>query len=339
MTEAINGRGGNGTAGARLRPLTERILAAFPGPRPLGILVWALVPALNAGANLLLDTGSRSAIWEQRRALVVLNYAALSLAIVITLWGTQRIARRLEALHASTTGMLPGNRRAPFGELNSGVGPLAAAAATALALALSAYAEGGPASAVLRGTTWLVVGIPLWTFMWTYASLQFGLTRLGRERLLPDSSSLDPALGLRPLGDIAFMGLWMLLAWLVPVVLTGLPEVVGVLIGLGVLAAGLAAFFYSLLGLHRQLAEAKARELAIARNLYAEAYEPVRAERTLEALERQRGLLSAADALEKRAEAIHEWPIDEGTVARVLTVATSVVAITVARLILDPLGL
>jgi hypothetical protein len=87
------------------------------------------------------------------------------------------------------------------------------------------------------------------------------------------------------------------------------------------------------------MVEVKASEIAIARELYAEAYEPVQTARTLEALEQQRGLLGAADALEKRAHAIHEWPIDEGTLARVITVATSVVAITVARLILDPLGL
>jgi hypothetical protein len=43
--------------------------------------------------------------------------------------------------------------------------------------------------------------------------------------------------------------------------------------------------------------------------------------------------------LEKRAKAIHDWPIDEGTVARVLTIATSAVAITIGRLILGPFGL
>jgi hypothetical protein len=47
----------------------------------------------------------------------------------------------------------------------------------------------------------------------------------------------------------------------------------------------------------------------------------------------------AADALEKRARTIQEWPVDEGTFARVLTIATSVVAATIGRLILEPLGL
>jgi hypothetical protein len=87
------------------------------------------------------------------------------------------------------------------------------------------------------------------------------------------------------------------------------------------------------------MAEVKASELAFARELYAQAYEPVRAAGTLEALERQRNLLGAADALEKRAQAIHKWPIDEGTVAWVIGITTSVIAVTIARLILSPLGL
>ena len=87
------------------------------------------------------------------------------------------------------------------------------------------------------------------------------------------------------------------------------------------------------------MVDVKASELAAARELYAQAYEPVLTARTLEALERQHRLLGAADALEKRAQAIHEWPIDEGTMARVITIATSVIAITIGRLILEPLGL
>jgi len=83
----------------------------------------------------------------------------------------------------------------------------------------------------------------------------------------------------------------------------------------------------------------KARELEFARTLYAQAYESVRTERTVDALERQHHILQAADVLERHAREIHDWPIDEGIVARVITIATSVVAITVARLILDPIGL
>jgi hypothetical protein len=114
---------------------------------------------------------------------------------------------------------------------------------------------------------------------------------------------------------------------------------VGVAIGGAVLIGAIATFVLSLLRLHRQMVEVKANERAIARALYAEAYEPVRTAPTLDALERQHRLLGAADALEKRALAIHEWPIDEGTLARVITIATSVIAVIIARLILDPIGL
>lgn len=303
------------------------------------MLAWALVPWLNAGANLLLDTGGTSAVWEQSRTLVVLNYAALSVAVVITVWGSGRIARRLESLRATTSKVLEGDPTERFREMNSVAGPLLASAAAAFAFAVSAFLRDGWTSAMLRGATWFVIGIAIWTFLWTYASLHVGLDRLGRERLLPEAARVDPGLGLRPLGDVAFMGLWMLLAWMVPILLTGLPDIVGIAIGVVVLGGGLAAFFLSLFRLHRQMVAVKASELETARRLYAEAYEPVRSASSLEALDAQRQLLGAADALESRAGAIHEWPIDEGTVARVITIATSVVAITIGRLILDPLGL
>jgi hypothetical protein len=336
MTEAISATAPGRTS--RLRPLTERILAAVPGPRGLWLIVWALVPSLNAGANLLLERGARSAVWDQSGTLIVLNYAAVSAAVVVTLWGTGRIARRLEELRGEAKDLeLP--TRQPFHDVNRVFVPLVAAGVTAAAFATTTLIEDGWTAAVLRGATWLIVGVPLCTFLWTYASLQLGLHRLGQAHLSTDAIRAGPSLGLRPLGDLAFMGLWMLLAWLIPLVLTGLPEAVGVVIGLFVLAAGLATFFLSMLRLHRQMAEVKGRELATARDLYSQAYEPVRASPTLETLERQAGLLGTAAALEKRASEIHEWPIDEGTWARVITIATSVTAITIARLILDPLGL
>ena len=183
--------------------------------------------------NLLLDTESKSAVWNQSSTLVMLNYAALSIAIVLALWGANRIARRWEDLRPTMAKVLANSdRREPFRELNSVLGPLFASGATAIVFAASALAHDGWIPALLRGATWVVVGFALWTFLWTYASLQLGLDRLGRERLLADAARVDPGLGLRPLGDVAFTGLWMLLAWLFPVLLTGLPDVVGVAIGL-----------------------------------------------------------------------------------------------------------
>ena len=77
MTEAVSAPGP--PAIDRLRPLTKRILASLPGSRVLWIVVWAFVPWVNAGINLLVEPEDRSAVWEQGRLLVVLNYAAVSL--------------------------------------------------------------------------------------------------------------------------------------------------------------------------------------------------------------------------------------------------------------------
>ena len=322
---------------AALRPLSERALARLAGPRAVWIASWALVPWLNAGANLLLGSERTSAIWEQSTLLIVLNYAALSFASGFTLWGAGHLARRVNALRSAVE--LPRDDPEPFRGMNSVIGPLVVSATAAIVFAVSTYAQDGVAPALIRGATWFLIGVPMWSYVWVYASLLLGLNRLGRERLVPDAVRIDPGLGLQPLGRIASTGLWMLLIWLVPVLLTGLPDVAGVVIGMVVLAGALGTFFLSLFGLHRQMVETKASELEIARDLYAQAYAPVRAEPTLAALERQRTLLGAADALEKRASAIHEWPIDEGTSARVITITTSVIAMTIGRLILDPLGL
>jgi hypothetical protein len=206
----------------RLRPLSERILASLPGRRWAWIVAWALVPWLNAGANLLLDTGERSAIWEQSRTYVIHNYAALSLAVVITVWGAQRIARRLEAIRLETSKVLSADVREPFREMSSEAGPLLLSAGAAVAFGISALVRDGWTPGILRGATWLVLGVAFWTFLWTYGSLQLGLHRLGRERLATDAARLDPGLGLEPLGRVAFTGLWLLLAAFVPVVLTRL---------------------------------------------------------------------------------------------------------------------
>jgi hypothetical protein len=236
-----------GDAGKRpvtydLHPLTERLLSRLPGPRVLWIVLSALVPAMNAGANVLLGTGGTSAVWEQNDLLVILNYAALSLAMLITLWGTSRIAGRLETLSPA----FGADARERFGAMNSVRGPVVLALVTAVAFGVALERDGWTA-AFLRGVTWLILGIAIWTFLWTYASLQLGLDSLGREDL-PSGPSVDPSLGLCPLGDVAFMGLWMLLVWLVPVVLTGLPDVPGVVIGLLVLAGGVGGSSYRLSG-------------------------------------------------------------------------------------------
>jgi hypothetical protein len=174
---------------------------------------------------------------------------------------------------------------------------LLGAAATAVAFGITALVEDGVIAAVVRGATWLILGAALWAFLWTFTSLQLGLYRLGAEPI-GEEARMDPGLGLGPLGDVAFTALWILLAWLVPLVLTGLSDVVG--FGVGVLTAVLATFFLSLVRLHHRMVEAKSEELAFARELYAQAHAPVRERPSLEtfgaAAQLARGRRRARDA-------------------------------------------
>jgi hypothetical protein len=87
----------------------------------------------------------------------------------------------------------------------------------------------------------------------------------------------------------------------------GLPALVGLVLALVILCGGVAGFFLSMFRLHRQMAAVKQREISVTRDLYGTAYGPVRKTRGLEVVERQQGLVGAAEALEKRARAIQEW--------------------------------
>jgi hypothetical protein len=152
----------------RLRPLTDRILEALPGPRIVWACLWALVPWLNAGANLVLGEDQTSAVWEQTTVLIVLNYAAISFGVLLTLWGTNRVARRVERLRTSVASE-------PFGAINSVAGPVALAVLASLVFGGSALARDGWAAGFVRGGTWFILGVALFTFVWVYGSLLLGL--------------------------------------------------------------------------------------------------------------------------------------------------------------------
>jgi hypothetical protein len=272
----------------------------------------------------------------------VLDRTAVTFAVLLSLWGTARITDDLRTLGPSLARVIeqdePDVERL-FDGIDRTMVPLLVTAAAAVVLPLDEVLGGEPAAAVIQAATWLIIGIPLGTAIWVYLTLQVGLNRLGRGQLTLQGYRGDRSLGLRPVGRLAFTGFWMLLGSVGPLVLTNVSDLPGVVVGIGVLVAGVGLFFLSLRRLNRQMMAVKQRELEQARNLYRYAYEPVREEPTLEVLQRQAGLLGAAEAMEKRAERIQEWPFDEATFARVVTIASSVAAVIISSLILDPVGL
>ena len=143
-------------------------------------------------------------MWEQTAWLVILNYVAVSFAIVVTLLGAERIVRRATELRSEASRLFAGAPDTVLAPINLSVVPLIATAAISVAFAIGPLIEDGWAPAVLRGATWLVVGLPIWTFLAIYAALQLGLNRLGRAHLRDDASLIDPSVGLRPFGALAF---------------------------------------------------------------------------------------------------------------------------------------
>jgi hypothetical protein len=321
-------------------PLTERILARLPGRRLAWLVAWALVPWLNLAVILAVD----AAEWTRAeiRLIDVLNRVAVSLAVVLSLWGAARIAHHLRQLRPALAKVVEEDEQDVerlFAGIDSTLAPLLLTVVTVVVLPLDEILNGEPLDGLIQGVTWLVLGVPLWTVGWVYVTLQMGLNRLGRGHLTLEAYRGDRSLGLRPVGRLAFTGFWMLFGTVGPLVVTGFTDPAGLLLGIGVLAAGLGLFFLSLRRVNRQMVAVKQRELALALDLYLQAYRPVRDQPSLEMLQRQAGLLKAAEDLEKRAERIMEWPFDEPTFARVVTIATSVTAAIIARLILGPIGL
>jgi hypothetical protein len=302
--------------------------------------VWALVPWMNLAVVL----AAEAAEWSERtdHSAEVLNRAAVSLAIVLSLWGAARISEELARLHPSLAGVVeeevPDVERL-FRGLDSVAIPILLTVGVGVLLPLDETLRGDPVAAAVQFVTWLLIGLPLTTAVWVYTTVQVGLHRLGRGQLTLQGYRGDRTLGLQPLGTLAFTGFWMLLGALGPLALTGADDLPSVLVTTGVLVAGIALFFLSLTGLHRQMSDIRDHELRRARELYEEAYRPVQGTTTLQALQEQSGLLNAAESLEKRAERIQSWPFDEATFARAVTIASSAVATIIARILLAPTGL
>jgi hypothetical protein len=325
---------------SRQVPLSLRILTQLPGPGRAWVAAWALVPWLN----LAVIVATHASPWTQSGvpAAETLNRAAVSFAVLLSLWGTAKITDELQELPHGLANVV-NQHESVVARLFRGIDniyiPLLITAALCVVLPLDEALRGERLAAVIQAATWALIGIPLSTALWVYFVLQVGLSRLGRGHLVLKGYRGDRSLGLRPVGRLAFTGFWMLFGTVAPLVVTGFTDLPGVVIGIGVLVVGIGLFFASLQGMHRQMAAVKQRELDNALDLYQQAYDQVREQPTLEVLERQVGLLSAAETLENRAERIQEWPFDEAIFARVVTIASGVAGVIIARLLLAPIGL
>jgi hypothetical protein len=325
------------------QPLTERILARLPGPRWAKLATWIAVPVLRAvSVVMVLELTKRNTLNWQLGLIVVPEALVFTYAITHAIWGAAKIARDASALEPRLVELTyAGQEPSPrvFRGMGSAAGPILIALVISLFL-LDVTVGTEAWWAVLALLVFnLAIHLPITTLFWTYLMLMFGLNRLGTRHLALEAYGGDKSLGLRPVGKLAFTGFWVFAANLAPLLLIGLTYFVSLVVGLLVFIAGIVAFFLSLWRVHEQMGRARQRQLLRAQTLYEGAYEPLMTNHTLETLEERSGLLGAAEALERRAEAIQTWPFSDALLARIVVIGLSVITAIIARLVMKPLGL
>jgi hypothetical protein len=202
----------------------------------------------------------------------------------------------------------------------------------------STVVEFGPVVAVADVFLLSAILLPMMTYIWAYGALLLGFDRLGRTELRLEDFPQDRALGLGALGSVAMTGFWIAVAGSAPVLIIAGSDLTTVATGSAILTVIVGLFVLSMLRLHGQMRAAKARYVAMARSLVAEAYGPVRASTDLATLQANKPALDAAQALVERAEKLLEWPIDERMVAWMTIVVTGVVTSLIVRFVLGAIG-
>ena len=221
-------------------------------------------------------------------------------------------------------------------------GPLALALVFTAVTAWRTAVLGDASAALLWSPVSFLVNLPLTTAAWAYLALLLGLNRLGRRTLPLTAFPKDLSLGLGEVGQLAFTAFWIYGAGFVPVLLVNLANPLRLLLSLGLFLVGVLVFFGCLEGIHRQLLTARRHYLELAGRLYAHAYEPIRSGSPA-VLAEQAPSLQAAEVVQRRAEAIQEWPFQQRRLTQIAaivgTMVTFVITGIVTRLILVRFGL
>lgn len=323
----------DGAAGT-IRPLTERVLARLGRPRLFWMLAWGVLAFAAYEVSLRVF---RLPTYPGRMVAVGSAYVNL-----LALWGIAKVTADLKAIRPLVQRLTEGTVGTnvwPFHAVASVAGPVAIGLIMTIIWNVVDFVRyPGPGTAVLIPVMF-AAWLPAEAALWVFGALLVGLHRLGRESLHLIPFEEDRSLGVRPLRSVAFTSFVVLTAALLPLLATQWRDPRGAISNLLTFLGFVALFFVSLHGLHRQMVTAKAAALQQARRLYVEAFGPIRARWSLDITVEQVARLSAAEVVERRAAAIQEWPLDEGLLARLAAIVTSVVGVILARLILSRFGL
>ena len=328
--------------GSRQNAVTERLLARLPGPRLTWILPWAILTAIRPVIFLrILRVTGHSSVGSEWVLDRLSSHAVYAYMVLLSFWAVRKIGTNARTLEPALQRL---RRDAPathnvFAGMSSAVGPIALTAVLTVVLSVNLLRSWEMAAVAILLPLLALPIFPIMTLFWVYVVVLVGLDRLGRRPMELGPFPEDTSLGLRPVGALSFTAFLIFCAATVPFLLVNLRDRVQLIVGLAFFVAGVVVFFLSMWRLHRQMVEAKVRHLAWARGLYGEAFSPIRPQPTLEALQARAPLLSAAEALEKRAVAIQEWPFDDRTMGRIVAISTGVVTTLLGRFALRALGL
>jgi hypothetical protein len=331
-----DGRAANG----RL-PLTECMLDRLPGPRMAWVLAWAAVP-VAAG---LLPGSYLATVGAKPLPIRLLTGLVYAYAVALAFWAVGRFTSDSNAVERSVDQLAAGPERPAtpvFRGMASTRGPLALMLVFSAVTVWLTAVLGDWWVALLWLPVSLLVNLPLLTAVWVYLALLLGLNRLGRRTLSLTAFPDDLSLGMGEVGRVAFTAFWIYGAGFAPVLVINLAYPLRLLLSLGLFLLGVGVFFGCLQGLHRQLLAARRHYLEWAGQLYARAYEPIWSG-SLAALGERAQLLQAAEVIQRRAEAIQQWPFQQRRLVQIAgivgTVVTFVVTGIITRLILVRLGL
>jgi len=321
-------------------PLTERVMARLPGPRWLWMLLWATWLLIILVVLRYLFPALLTVLFAEGETTLTFGFVT-SYTMLVALWAVGKLGRDVVALGPTVVRLTQGRlaEGEPFRAVGSAWGPLVFMAIVTIPYGGVGFLKAPSLASALLVLAGFIGWLPLLTFGWVAGAVLLGLHRLGGTPLALPAFEVDRSLGLRPFGSLAFTPLAYGAVATPVLFLTGLRDLRDAIVSLGMLLVIVVLLFASLRRLRSQLLTAKASHLAWARSLFQHALDPIRTGDGVAGLRSGALELVAAEAIERRAAAIQEWPFDEGILRGIIAIVTSVTTAIVVRLVLSRLGL
>lgn len=340
--------------------LLERIVLLLRLPYPLGAFIFALwLPAarlafsfaatgtLAEAVDLAFLQPVEAPLWR-RVGIQVLGPAN----VLYALWVVRYMRLKALAAKEELAPLLPGGEEA-YRDAVTGLSRAAPPIIIGAMILVPGILLSGPPESVSEVLLFLppqfVVFLAYGTWGWVYFTALGGVYRLVRKPLRLRRPWEDRMLGTRPLGTFAlsmaaaFFILMAMVTAQFPLAPTPDPLPL-FLFNLATISApsvlGAVIFLLPLRAVHRQLVEAKQRERAATRQRVAKAMaffvgEGTSSEASLEDLQ----VLVSADLAERRIDAVFNWPVGTRILGRFAVATLTLVAATLARVILYVLQL